>query len=256
MSPPPCRGSVYNQNVRRSDFCRRSQTMDRTLDKSTRGGPPWICGQHSVRTTVRIISRQNTIKGHTPVPGWRLKSLTQEGIESGRAGFKGRDSSDHASATDYRKNSWWLVGEGENEAGRAPCAPPLISAHYSSSTQRWSLNKCASEERNIEEVRHEIKVSNHSATRLVQKPNEGHCLLSVDMETTPSCQTGTCKTCWRVITLLWLEPGFPCKCMLLYKLVTLLKLCKYSFHDLTTPNIDTFSVYVCIFWPFWEYIHA
>ena len=71
--------------------------------------------------------------------------------------------------------------------------------YYSSSTQRWSLNKCASEERNIEEVGHKIKVSNHSATRLVrfwQKPNHGHCLLSVAMETTPSCQTGTCKIRW------------------------------------------------------------
>ena len=58
---------------------------------------------------------------------------------------------------------------------------------------------CASEERNIEEVRHKIKVSNHSAIRLLrfwQKPNQGHCLLSVAMDTTPSCQTGTCKTRW------------------------------------------------------------
>ena len=42
----------------------------------------------------------------------------------------------------------------------------------------------------------------------------------------------------------WLEPGFPCKCMLLYKLVTLLKFCKYSFYDLTIPNIDIFP---CMF---------
>ena len=39
--------------------------------------------------------------------------------------------------------------------------------------------------------------------------------------------------------------------MFLYKMVTLLKLCKYSFHDLTTPNNDTFPVHVCIFWLFW-----
>ena len=51
----------------------------------------------------------------------------------------------------------------------------------------------------IEEVRHKIKVSNHSATRLVrfwQKPNHGHYLLSVAMETMLSCQTGTWKTYW------------------------------------------------------------
>ena len=78
--------------------------------------------------------------------------------------------------------------------------------YYSSSTQRWPLNKCASEERNIEEVRHKIKVSNHSATRLVrfwQKPNQGHCIQTVAIETTHSCQTGTFKPAGRVITLLW-----------------------------------------------------
>ena len=46
-------------------------------------------------------------------------------------------------------------------------------------------DKCASEKRNIEEVRHKIKVSNHSATRLERNlaetnlPNQGHCILSV-----------------------------------------------------------------------------
>ena len=77
---------------------------------------------------------------------------------------------------------------------------------YSSSTERWSLNKWASEDRNIEEVRHKIKVSNHSATRLVrfwQKPNLCHCLQSVAIETTHSCQTGTFKPAGQVITLLW-----------------------------------------------------
>ena len=81
--------------------------------------------------------------------------------------------------------------------------PITVTVHhlnnYSSSTQRWSLNKCASDERNIQEVRHKIKVSNHSATRLVrfwQKPNQGHCLHSVAIETTHSCHTGTCRTLW------------------------------------------------------------
>ena len=63
---------------------------------------------------------------------------------------------------------------------------------YTSSTQRWSLNKCASEKRNIEEVRYKIKVSNHSETWLVrfwQKPNQG-----IAMETSLRCQTGTWKT--------------------------------------------------------------
>ena len=50
-------------------------------------------------------------------------------------------------------------------AARWQCRGPC---DYTSSTQRLSLNKCASEKRNIEEVRHKIKVSNHNATRLVR----------------------------------------------------------------------------------------
>lgn len=47
--------------------------------------------------------------------------------------------------------------------------------------------------------------------------------------------------------LLSLEAGIPCKCMFLYKLATLLKLCKYSFHDLRVPNKHTFSAHVMAF---------
>ena len=50
--------------------------------------------------------------------------------------------------------------------------------------------------------------------------------------------------------VLWrwcLEPGFPCKCVFLYKLITFLKLCKYSFYDLTFPNNYTFSVHILAF---------
>ena len=50
----------------------------------------------------------------------------------------------------------------------------------------------------------------------------------------------------------WLEPRFPCKCMFLYNLAALLKLCKYTFYDLTIPNTHIFSMHVCIFWPFGE----
>ena len=45
---------------------------------------------------------------------------------------------------------------------------------------------------------------------------------------------------------LWLELGYPSKCMFLYRptLVTVLKLCKYSFCDLTIPISYTFP---CMF---------
>ena len=45
-------------------------------------------------------------------------------------------------------------------------------------------HKCASEKRNVEEVRQKIKVSNHSATRLVRnsaetKPTQSRSLLTI-----------------------------------------------------------------------------
>ena len=45
-------------------------------------------------------------------------------------------------------------------------------------------DKCASEERNVEKVRHKITVSNHSATRLVRnlgetKPNQSGSLFTI-----------------------------------------------------------------------------
>ena len=53
---------------------------------------------------------------------------------------------------------------------------------YTRSTPRRSLDKCASKKRNIEEMRQNIKVSNHSASKLVQNlavTNQSHCLLSI-----------------------------------------------------------------------------
>ena len=46
--------------------------------------------------------------------------------------------------------------------------------------------------------------------RFWQKPNQGHCLQSVVIETTHSCQTGTFKPAGRVITLLWHARLSPC----------------------------------------------
>ena len=54
-----------------------------------------------------------------------------------------------------------------------------------------------------------------------------------------------------ILAISLLDPGFPCKCMFLYKLVILLKLCKYSFDDLTIPNSYTFfraCLHILAFW--------
>ena len=46
-----------------------------------------MCGQHNVKATVGDNKRQNTDKGHThPIPGNKLKILTQPGIPGWKAG--------------------------------------------------------------------------------------------------------------------------------------------------------------------------
>ena len=72
---------------------------------------------------------------------------------------------------------------------------------------------------------------------------------NLTQETCPDRVSNQCplrdrRACYQELTLIELGQGFPCKCMFLYKLVTLLKLFKYSFHDLTIPNSHTFS---CMF---------
>ena len=76
--------------------------------------------------------------------------------------------------------------------------------------------KCESEKRKVEEVRHKKKypiIVRQDSCAIWQKtnlPNQGHCLLSVAMETMLSCQTETWKTRWRgdyfVITFSPLTP--------------------------------------------------
>ena len=58
-----------------------------------------MCGQHNMRASAGDNTGQNT-KGTHPIPGQKLKFLTPQGIELGPPRLEGRDSTNHATATD------------------------------------------------------------------------------------------------------------------------------------------------------------
>ena len=63
-----------------------------------------MCGQHNVRASAEDNTGQN-IKDTHPIRT-EIKILTPPGIEPGPQGWKaGRDSTDHATATDATLNS-------------------------------------------------------------------------------------------------------------------------------------------------------
>ena len=56
--------------------------------------------QHNVRATVEDNTGQNTNKGHTPNPKTEIKIPDPAGNRIRAAELEGRDSTDHATATD------------------------------------------------------------------------------------------------------------------------------------------------------------
>ena len=77
-------------------------TVSGTLDIH-RGGPPGMCGQHNVRASAEDYTGQNTDKGHIPNPRTDIKIPDPAGNRFRVAGLEGRDSTDHATATDLIK---------------------------------------------------------------------------------------------------------------------------------------------------------
>ena len=55
-----------------------------------------MCGEHNAEDN----TGQNTDKGHTPNPTTEIKILDPTGNRTRAAGLEGRDSTDHATATD------------------------------------------------------------------------------------------------------------------------------------------------------------
>ena len=62
-----------------------------------------MCGQHYVRTSTADSTGQSTEKGHTPNPRIGIKIPDPAGNRTRVARWEGRDSTDHATATDKLK---------------------------------------------------------------------------------------------------------------------------------------------------------
>ena len=59
-----------------------------------------MCGQHNVRASAEDNTGQNTDTGHTPNPRTENKIPHPAGNRTRSAELEGRDSADHAMATD------------------------------------------------------------------------------------------------------------------------------------------------------------
>ena len=59
-------------------------------------------GHHNVKTSAGDSTEQNTDKGHRPNPRIGIKIADPAGNRTRAAGLNGRDSSDHATATDMK----------------------------------------------------------------------------------------------------------------------------------------------------------
>ena len=61
-----------------------------------------MCGQHNVRASAVDNTGQNTDKGHTSNSRTDVKISDPAGNRTRAAGLEGRDSTDHAAATDLK----------------------------------------------------------------------------------------------------------------------------------------------------------
>ena len=59
-----------------------------------------MCGQHNVRASAEDNTGQNSDEGHTPNPRTEIKIPDPDGNRTRTTGLEGRDSTDHATATD------------------------------------------------------------------------------------------------------------------------------------------------------------
>ena len=59
-----------------------------------------MCGQHNIRASNGDNAEQTIDKGHTPNPRTEIKFPDPAGNRSRAAGLEGRDSTNHARATD------------------------------------------------------------------------------------------------------------------------------------------------------------
>ena len=85
-------------------WARCLQGEQQSLNQNTReihkGESPLMCGQHNVRASAEDNTRQNTFKGNTPNPRTEIKTPDPARNRTWAARLEGRDSTDHATATE------------------------------------------------------------------------------------------------------------------------------------------------------------
>ena len=85
------------------------------VDQNTRqihkGGPPWVWSKHNVSVSARDNTGQDTDVGHTPSPRIEIKISAYAGNRTQIAGQEGRDSTDHATATEKYFVIIWNTSE-------------------------------------------------------------------------------------------------------------------------------------------------
>ena len=64
-----------------------------------------MCGQHNDSASAGDNTEKNTDKGHTPNPRTEIKIPDPARNRTQAAGLEGRDSTEHATTTDYKKKN-------------------------------------------------------------------------------------------------------------------------------------------------------
>ena len=68
-----------------------------------------MCSEHNFRASAEDNTGQNTDKEHTPNPRTEIKIPDPSGIRTRAAGLEGRNSIDHATATDRYRYMYILI---------------------------------------------------------------------------------------------------------------------------------------------------
>ena len=91
---------TYNPNARGSNACRGSNSLwTRTLDRYTRAGLP-ECVSSTMSGPPPKTTQDRTQRTHTPNPRTEIEIPDPAGNRTQAAGLEGRDSTNHATATD------------------------------------------------------------------------------------------------------------------------------------------------------------
>ena len=81
------------------------QSVDQNTRQIHKGGPPRMCGKHTVMATAGDNTGQNTNKGHAPKSRTEIKIPDLVGNRIRAAWLEGRDSTNHHEQVHFRDNN-------------------------------------------------------------------------------------------------------------------------------------------------------